>query len=219
MARAVKKQFTDDDVIDSAAKASDIGVKTVSRSGEKIIGPDRTMAKGQSGERITLCSKLTMSLELQHQRKRVTQQKQRMGGAEVTFLDEVWEKEGPIYVLNGTSVPRGQMPEGYEPPPMAGGVSMTHNIPLDFWEKWCEQNKDFPALKNGLIFAVKLADHDEAKARAKELKGTECSFRPLSKLQIDAAGNEVGKHDPRMPRKTAMNVQRFTGEPKNSDDE
>lgn len=58
--------------------------------------------------------------------------------------------------------------------PESGGYGVTE-VDADFWTDWVARHKDYPPVKNGLVFALpNLADvKREAKSRGSEKNGTE----------------------------------------------
>jgi len=68
------------------------------------------------------------------------------------------------YRLNGNSVAQNRAP-GCE---IVGGFALTHGIPKDFWDLWLEQHKDWPAVKNGFIFAYEKPDATRGESREKK---------------------------------------------------
>jgi hypothetical protein len=58
---------------------------------------------------------------------------------------------------------------------LPGGYAITEGCPKDTWDKWYEQNKGTPLVKNGIIFAHKERQSvvDEARKRAKVESGLE----------------------------------------------
>ena len=78
---------------------------------------------------------------------------------------------------------------GANSPNAVAGYGMTPGVDAEFWNHWREANKDFPPVKNGLIFA-----HDReamVAGQAAEQQHLRSGFEPLN--------TEPGK-DPRMPR-------------------
>jgi hypothetical protein len=66
------------------------------------------------------------------------------------------------FSLVGTAAPQGLMPQV----PVVGGYAINKGVPAALWEKWLEQHKSLPIVKEGLIFAY--ANRDDAEARANE---------------------------------------------------
>lgn len=70
-------------------------------------------------------------------------------------------------VLNGTAV----RPDQTRDHPLSNGYALTRNVPADFWDKWCEQNKGSGLLTEGVIFAVpKLSDMVQETKRNKDVR-------------------------------------------------
>lgn len=127
---------------------------------------------GTAGTKIIVASKLPMALELQHCVKRTMQMK----NGNTAWKEDVWVKSGQIVVINGTSYPNGQLPDGMpDRPQMRSGAALTYGVDKDFFDKWLEQNKDSEMVKNGLIFAAEKGEDvsAEARARVKTLSGLE----------------------------------------------
>lgn len=75
-----------------------------------------------------------------------------------------WKKpvqDGPVFKLNGCAFIPGVMATHT----INQGYGLTPNVPRDFWEKWCEQNKDSELLLNRVIFAHAKNDSVMAQAR------------------------------------------------------
>lgn len=66
--------------------------------------------------------------------------------------------------LEQDSLRAGRMP-GY---PHVGGYALTSGVSREFWEKWLEQNKDLPAVKNHLVFADENLNNATDMARERE---------------------------------------------------
>jgi hypothetical protein len=61
--------------------------------------------------------------------------------------------------INGSAIPFGVMPEY----PLTNGYALT-KVEADFWDAWCEQNKDSDLLASGVLFAAD--SQQEAQAQA-----------------------------------------------------
>jgi hypothetical protein len=78
-----------------------------------------------------------------------------------------------------------------------GGYAITHNVPIDIWKAWYEDNKSSDLVINKLIFAnEKAADvEDRAKNNAAMAR---TGLEPLNPAKIIKAGQRVPA-DPRIP--------------------
>lgn len=82
------------------------------------------------------------------------------------------------YTLRGSALDPADLKAGKLPEyPPIGGFALTTGIPADFWELWKKQHHDFPALKNGLVFASR--DQHRAGDEARERQGTESGFEGI----------------------------------------
>lgn len=91
-----------------------------------------------------------------------------------------WIKDGPEVVIKGAAVHVGE-PAGKD---ISGGFALTHGVDAEFFRNWLEHHAEFPAVKQGLIFAheQKASAADEAKDRA----GIESGFEPLDPENVPA---------------------------------
>lgn len=77
-----------------------------------------------------------------------------MGGGSRTSqiarqVPETYELHGSA--VNLTEIGKGNLPN-YQ---IAGGYGLTPGVPLDFWEKWLNDNRNSAIVKNNIVFAYK----------------------------------------------------------------
>lgn len=87
---------------------------------------------------------------------------------------QIARKTGHRYVLNGSRVRVGQE-RTFE---IANGAGLTRGIPADVWEKWLEDNKDQPIVKNKIVFAH--AREDRVRDLAKEASHIRTGLEPYN---------------------------------------
>lgn len=93
-----------------------------------------------------------------------------------------------VVKINGPSLPKDA---NADRPAITAGYALTHGVPKDFWDAWCEQNKDSDLLKNRIIFAH--VRTDAVNGMAKEGKAVRSGLEP-----IDPTTDEKGRsNDPR----------------------
>lgn len=149
--------------------------------------------KSHAGEKIVVASKLPMALTLQLQQTRTEERRDRS----TTWVETVSYFVGPRVYIHGTAFPNGDVPEDFERPQMMAGAALTFNVDRDFFEQWLAQNREFPAVKNDLIFHHLKADG--VKGMARELREFDSGLGPV-KHGKDKDGNDVIT-DKRMPKK------------------
>jgi hypothetical protein len=156
---------------------------------------------GTAGQKVIVASKLPMSFELQCCAKRPLRQKVR----ETTWTEEVFYKDGPMFVIAGTAYPLGPTKINKPRPQIFEGAALTFNVDKDVWDRWLEENKNTPMVKNKLVFAhIDAASlQDMAHDRSEFTSGLD----PL-----------VPDNDRRMPRKMGVDLnpnapQQHAGEP------
>lgn len=115
------------------------------------------------------------SLDLQLCEPQTVLEEGKSGNREVT----IWYRAGDTVRIRGLSYPVGQTPMGFpDRPHIVAGYSVTRNIDKVFWDKWIEQNKLFPAVVSGNLFAA--TDLAEGSAKAREMtQHTASSFSPM----------------------------------------
>lgn len=107
---------------------------------------------------------------------------------------QIARKTGHRYVLNGSRTRIGQ-DRSWE---IVNGAGLTYGVPADVWDKWYEDNKNEPIVKNKIVFAH--ARVGEVKAIAKDASHIRTGLEPY-----DPKGN-----DPRKPKPPAG--ERVVGE-------
>jgi len=128
----------------------------------------------------------------------VEQQQAKPGGYETV---KVAQKLGEPVRVNGNRVPLDEKGQPREIDYLIiGGYALTAGVDAEFFQRWLEQNKHHPMVKNGLIGAhfTEEGARKEAKERQKTLSGLE----PL-----------VPDKDPRIPRRVdgKSAIQSFDG--------
>ena len=81
-----------------------------------------------------------------------------------------------------------------------GGYGITRNVPVEFWNKWVEQNKDNPVLVNRQIFAH--TQVESVKAEGRDLRSELTGFEPLDPNNPLKSIDEKDKN--RQPRKSII---------------
>lgn len=105
-----------------------------------------------------------------------------MGGGQKVV--KRYRRSGKRVTLNGNAVAIGATASHR----IVGGFALTEGVDKDFFEKWLEQNKDLPAVTNGLVFAFERDDMTTGKA--KEFTGLRNGMEPMAQ-----------KGDPRAPKR------------------
>jgi len=140
---------------------------------------------GTAGAKVTVASKLPMSIELQLCEKR--QQKVKDGNQ--TWIEDIYSKAGQIVTIAGTAYPNAQPPAGFrDRPTMAFGAALTPGVDKAFFDEWLKQNATTPMVVNHMIFSHERTE--SVKAEARDHKGA------LSGLDALTPDN-----DRRMPKK------------------
>jgi hypothetical protein len=114
------------------------------------------------GTTVTVASKLPHGLILQNSRPI-------MDGEKVL----TWVKEGPEVVIKGAATRVGEV-IGKE---IAGGFALTHGVDAEFFAAWIAHHAEFPAVKEGLIFAYEKPN--AAASQAKEFAELKSGFEPV----------------------------------------
>lgn len=124
---------------------------------------------------VTVASKLPYAIVMQCSEP--TEKKELVLGGGVQKVME-YDKAGQSFVIQGCAIPRGndRNPE-WDYPQIVGGFALTPGVPADLWVKWCEEHKDTPFIKNGLIFAEDRRDF--ASAAAKERRELKSGLEPI----------------------------------------
>lgn len=94
----------------------------------------------------------------------------------------------PVHI-HGPNAPFGEAPKAE----VVGGYALTHGVPKEFWDKWCEQNKGCAILKNELIFAYEKGE--DAKAKAKENKAVRTGMEPVNPAEPPRLGRHKVETD------------------------
>lgn len=115
-----------------------------------------------------------------------------MGGPARDF--QIARKTPHRFVLNGNRVRVGQE----RTLEIVNGAGLTRGIPAEVWDKWLEDNKNEPIVKNKLVFAH--SRETEVRAMAKDAKEIRTGLEPF---------NPDGT-DPRKPKPPAG--ERVVGE-------
>ncbi|MGO9304221.1 MAG: hypothetical protein ACLP3R_11155 [Candidatus Korobacteraceae bacterium] len=143
---------------------------------------------GTAGAKVTVASKLPMSIEMQCCTKRV----QKFRNGSLQWEEELSTKDGPIVIIAGTGYPVAP-PETYskDRPETVAGAALTHGVDKAFFDRWMEENKSSPMVVNKLIFAHERPD--TVKGLARDYKAFKSGLDPL-----------VPDNDPRMPKKLVV---------------
>ena len=109
---------------------------------------------------------------------------------------KIAEQEGDVVLVKGYAAPTNMRPTV----PVIGsdtGFALTHGISRKFFERWLDENKDHPAVVNGLIFA---ADGDRnVAAKAREGEKLKNGLEPLDPNNLPKLSRnlKVKKFDPK----------------------
>jgi len=96
---------------------------------------------------------------------------------------------GDPVTIKGNSLPMNIQSDA----PFSQGFALTHNVDAEFWEKWYEQNKTSPIVRNGLIYA---SDKQlNIQAHTKDHKDVRSGFERMSPDGDPRAPSRV-KDDP-----------------------
>jgi hypothetical protein len=129
-----------------------------------------------AGNTLTVACKLPHGLVLQNSRAI-------MDGKKVLK----WIKEGPEVVIKGCATHVGQ-PITKE---IASGFALTHGVDAEFFRTWIEHHAEFPAVKEGLIFAYETAE--AVAGEAKDKAELESGFEPLDPDKMPAEFSAPGE--------------------------
>ena len=173
--------------------------------------PKPAKAISPSARTVTVCCKIPNGLQLQLQKQEKRYEDTRDG----PIARPYFAKFGKVYHVHGPAYPTGTVPKGYpRPPEIVGGYALTHNIPVEFWEQWVEQNKLAPYVvapdgaEHGMIFAY--ASHRDAVSACREYEELLSGMEPLS-TDEDKNGKLI---DSRLPRPQNMAVAKIAPEPR-----
>lgn len=130
---------------------------------------------------VTVASKLPGPIVL-HLDKMTKVREPVLGGGwrEVPMAQKVSE-----VTIHGSAVPFGQMPSHR----IVAGYALTPGVPMSFWEKWKEANKDSELLKNNILFAYEKAD--TVKGQAKDFVEFQTGYQPLSPDKDPRAPSQI----------------------------
>jgi len=158
--------------------------------------PQETPSEGYDDKIIVACKLPLAWVELQLERSREITEEGKFGSKTVT----IWEKIGNVVRIRGTAYPAAQAPEGFpDRPEKIFGFAINRNVSKAFWDKFAEQKKDWPPLKNGFIFAFRKME--DVKARASEARAMLSGFEPMNP-----------KGDPRSPKPLMGAISQLTVE-------
>lgn len=110
-----------------------------------------------------------------------------LGGG--TRTEREWHPDPEKIKVHGPSRAPGEDPRA----PISGGYALTPGVPADVWERWLEDNKDSPLVKNQMILAHAKQDH--AGGMAADRKDLRSGLEPMKQ-----------DGDPRMPRQGNPNL-------------
>lgn len=172
------------------ARPQNSAQKTKPTAAVSAVGVDvKTAPVGASrtGDTVTVGCKLPWGLVLRGMRK-ATRQVPVLGGGmrEETYFPP----DGREVLVYGNARAIGEDPKTR----IVFGVAMTSGIPKDLWEQWLHDNRDLPAIQNGLVFACPTVEDvaSEARGQRKQLSG-------LEPLRVD--------NDPRRPKSTRPEIK------------
>lgn len=115
----------------------------------------------QSGDTVVVGCKLPNGIELRAY-VMAEEMEAHPGGAHLV------KKGRPVpgsFTVNGNSFPEGGAPRAAR---MEAGFALTYGVPKKLWEAWLADNKELPAVTNGLIFAHSSERSAIADSREKE---------------------------------------------------
>lgn len=81
---------------------------------------------------------------------------------------------------------------------VVAGYGLTPGVPESFWDRWKEENKDYPPFAKGLIFAA--VRDDKVRDAAREFASRRSGLEPITPPVFDGQGNVIGELDPRLRR-------------------
>lgn len=161
--------------------------------------------QASKGATVTVACKIPNGLKLEVFEEREVHEPLFGGGTKLVKRFERTGKPGTFYTVRGPRLPFGVPPTF----PIVGGFALTPGIPKDFWDKYCEQNQDSDAIRNGLLFAHESLD--KVQGRCREFRGNKSGLEPLDP---EATGKD---RDPRVPRAQG-NVSGITKAKKETED-
>lgn len=119
------------------------------------------MAKNEissAGAKVTVACKLPHGLVLQVYEEYEDGEAVLGGGIRVV---KRFRPTGETITINGNARKFGEAPDHR----IVAGFALTEGVNKDFFERWLEQHKDLPAVKNRLIYAFESLDHVEGQAK------------------------------------------------------
>ena len=95
--------------------------------------------------------------------------------------------------LNGSAAQRRMESNGQvlgEHPMVAGGYGLTENVSKDFFDKWLAENRDYPPVAAGAVFALPKIEsvRSKAKEQGSDIKS---GFEPLDRKAIKEMGVKI----------------------------
>ena len=152
---------------------------------------------GQAGEKVTVACKLPQGLVMQLHRP-VDVPIPILGGG-VRVVEEYHPDPdcAPI-TLKGWRGNDGKPAQG-----SLAGCGLTHNVPIDYWERWLSENADQAYIRNNLVFAFTRLD--DVKGFAKEAKDIKSGLEPLNMARTMKTVDGITKSvavDSRVARET-----------------
>ena len=171
-----------------------MGIQREKREPKKVYkepGPATKVSDPASvGEVVTVACKVPNGIILRLMRM-VDMAEPVMGGG--TRMVKQAQPTGAAFTVRGPAIPFGQIPSFQ----IIGGYALTEGIPGDFWDTWCEQNKDSDLLKNKMMFAHER--HATVVGLAEDRKDIRSGLEPLNP-----------NNDPRNPKSKNSNLGEIT---------
>jgi hypothetical protein len=126
------------------------------------------------------------------------------------------QEAGPGGIYRDVKVPKpvgkryevsGYLTKGAQ---IVGGYALTAGIPKDHWDTWKEQQHDFEAVKNGLIFAYERPGHTEDQAKDSDHAKLRSGLEAMDMRMVRNKDDRLVAADPRVPRERGLSVEQAT---------
>ena len=122
---------------------------------------DEVQNTKQSGDTVVVGCKFPHGIELRAYTM-VEEQEAHPGGSRTVKKARLMPSS---FTISGNSFPEGGAPRAER---LEAGYALTYGVPKKLWEAWLADNKDMPAVVNGLIFAHGSERSAIAESREKE---------------------------------------------------